>query len=1031
MSRPSLWPVLAALASAAWAPCAQAQTFISGALSDSTTGPLGSGVYVTTGNISVPAGQTLTIAAGAIVKFQNGYLFSVDGTLKVNGNAGNKVIFTDIRDDSAGGDTNANGASSGGAGWWYGLLMNDGSDASTLAHFEVRYAGYGYYGGLHMSQSSASFSNGLVRNGLSGGAYLGNNSFPTISACSFQSNGGIAIDGVDVDALPGFANNTATSNGLNGVRVTSGGVSTNATLSPANGINGAVYFDSTLGIPAGKTLTIQAGTVLKFQNGQYVNVDGTLLVNGSSGNKVIFTDFRDDSAGGDTNSDGASSGSAGWWYGLLMNDGSDASVLSSFEVRYAGYGYYGGLHLNLCDATFSGGIVRNGYSSGAYLGNNSFPSISACSFQSNAGRAIDGVPLAALPDLLNNTATSNGSNQVRVVSATVAAPLTLGPANGINGAVFLDATLVVPAAQTLTLQAGLVLKIQTGQWVNVDGTLIAQGASNNPVVFTDYRDDSVGGDTNGDGASGGSAGWWWGLYFNGTSDSSALDYFEVRYAGYGYGAGVNITDSDLKLTRGVVRNCFSAGIDLSGSSARPLINRCLIQQNGASAIARASMAAVPFITRNTATGNAYNHLLVTNGTVSGNLYIDGNAGVNDVVVMQTTLNVPTGAHLTLGPGASFKIVSGQYVNVDGTLDVIGSESDPVVFTDYRDDSIGGDSNGDGSSTGAPGWWYGLLISSNATSNGIDHLRVRYGGYGYYAAITNASPAVGFDHVRVEHSFAYGFQLDNAARARFLATVGCASGILLNGGNFTLEHATVPGGDRGIRDNGPFLGNVVDSIAWGCNFNYDNFAAGQVRYSCGLATGTGNINVDPRFVAPATGDLRLQASSPCIDSGDTLSPLDADGSRSDMGAYPTLGANAPQVYCTGKANSAGCTPFLAPFGFASASSPESFLVRAFNVVNQKNGLFFYGLSGRQSAPFQGGTKCVANPVHRLGLQPSGGNLGVNDCSGIYVQDFNALIQGNVDPLLVAGAQVNVQCWYRDPSVPSNTGLSNGLEFHITP
>lgn len=51
------------------------------------------------------------------------------------------------------------------------------------------------------------------------------------------------------------------------------------------------------------------------------------------------------------------------------------------------------------------------------------------------------------------------------------------------------------------------------------------------------------------------------------------------------------------------------------------------------------------------------------------------------------------------------------------------------------------------------------------------------------------------------------------------------------------------------------------------------------------TGTGNINSDPLFYA-TTGDSAyyLTADSPCLNTGDPLSPHDPDGSTTDMGAY---------------------------------------------------------------------------------------------------------------------------------------------------
>ena len=126
------------------ASAAAAQTPICGSIRDGAGGPLLSGVvYHTTGNLSVSAGQTLTVQAGAIVKF-SGHLFTVDGTLDVNGTAGSPVIFTSIHDDSAGGDTNGNGnATAPGPDQWYGISLSSSAGASTLDFASIRYTGAG------------------------------------------------------------------------------------------------------------------------------------------------------------------------------------------------------------------------------------------------------------------------------------------------------------------------------------------------------------------------------------------------------------------------------------------------------------------------------------------------------------------------------------------------------------------------------------------------------------------------------------------------------------------------------------------------------------------------------------------------------------------------------------------------------------------------------------------------------------------------------------------------------------------------
>lgn len=57
------------------------------------------------------------------------------------------------------------------------------------------------------------------------------------------------------------------------------------------------------------------------------------------------------------------------------------------------------------------------------------------------------------------------------------------------------------------------------------------------------------------------------------------------------------------------------------------------------------------------------------------------------------------------------------------------------------------------------------------------------------------------------------------------------------------------------------------------------------------SGTGNIQTDPQFINPSQGNFNLRENSPAIDSGDPASELDADGTRADMGAFPTTQSSA--------------------------------------------------------------------------------------------------------------------------------------------
>lgn len=143
------------------------------------------------------------------------------------------------------------------------------------------------------------------------------------------------------------------------------------------------------------------------------------------------------------------------------------------------------------------------------------------------------------------------------------------------------------------------------------------------------------------------------------------------------------------------------------------------------------------------------------------------------------------------------------------------------------------------------------------------------------------------------------------------------------------------------------------------------------------------------------------------------------------------SSAFTTYCTAKTASVGCLPAIGASGLPSASSPSGFPITCASVINNKNALLFYSLTGAQALAFQGGTLCVKTPIRRTAVLNSGGNPPPNDCSGTLSFDFNAFIAGGSDPLLVAGQQVNAQWWFRDPgfSPPNNTGLSNAIEFVI--
>ena len=121
---------------------------VSGTLSGSETwSPLIAQAYVITNDLVIPAGVTLTVAPGAVVKSSGGSgetnpcssniacSLSVQGTLEAVGTSADPITFTSINDNSVGGDT---GSGSPSAGDWNGIYLG-GSGSLDVVHATMEY----------------------------------------------------------------------------------------------------------------------------------------------------------------------------------------------------------------------------------------------------------------------------------------------------------------------------------------------------------------------------------------------------------------------------------------------------------------------------------------------------------------------------------------------------------------------------------------------------------------------------------------------------------------------------------------------------------------------------------------------------------------------------------------------------------------------------------------------------------------------------------------------------------------------------
>lgn len=881
---------------------ATAQVPIGGTIYDGMGGPLLSGtVYHTTAHLTVPGGQTLTVQPGAIVKF-DGHLFTVQGTLLANGSSASPVIFTSIHDDAAGGDTNGNGSATlPGPAQWFGVVFRDEADASSLTHAIVRYTGGGYLPAVQLNSADIHATDCTFSDGRWGAMDLTNSARPSVTRCEFaRCENRPAIFGALVDAVPGFVDDSVTGNpGGNYLRIDTGTLQGNVTLSANNCPGGALVYANHLYVPTGITLTLNAGVILK-SDGLLVTIDGTLLANGTNLEPVIFTSLHDDLAGGDTNGNGnATVPGPSQWFGIVFRGGSDASSLLHTIVRYTGVGYLPAVQLQSADIHVDFCAFTDGDWGGMDLTNSSRPVVSHCTIERCNNRpAIFGVSLPAVEGFTDDVAQGNdGGNYLRIDTPTLAAgSLDLSVHNCPGGALVFADHLTVAAGAILTLEPGVILKASGNLIVTIDGTLVTNGTRSNPVIFTSFHDDAAGGDTNGNGtATAPAPGQWFGVVFTDAADASTLDHTIVRYTGVGYLPAISLRSANVHLSDCALSDGGWGGMDLSNDAA-PTVTRCAIERClERPAVFGVPIDSVPGFTDCTVADNAGgNFLRIDTPTVASHVAIRKANVLGGAIVFAGHMYVPNGTSLRVEAGVVLKAGGTLLVTIDGTLTIDG----PVVFTSWKDDLYGGDTNGDGTSHGSPGDWFGIDLRASASGSSLEHLLVRYAGAGYVSGIRCASSGVMLRACRTEFGSYGGFTLSDVGLAEDLvAFANLEDGFRLQGGTFDVRRSTSAyNTGAGFARSGSWSGHVRSCIAYfDVRGDWSGFATGSVEYcnGSGLVGGTGNLSLDPRFVDASSGDLRLQVTSPCIDAGD---PSDAPQGLDPLGFPRFLDGDLNGLQC---------------------------------------------------------------------------------------------------------------------------------------
>ncbi|MCF6260340.1 MAG: right-handed parallel beta-helix repeat-containing protein [Gammaproteobacteria bacterium] len=641
---------------------------------------------------------------------------------------------------------------------------------------------------------------------------------------------------------------------------------------------GVFYVSNNVSVAPGVSLTIQPGVIVKFASGRNLFIDGSLSVLGQDANPVTFTAFTDDSAGGDTNGDGASTGAPGYWGRIQFNDAAnDASFIDHAVVRYGGSGNDGSVYIFRCNARLSNSevshsgsygvriyesspvidgntiadnglsgilndryrygassrpvfrnntVTRNGgsglvvnWASPAVVDNNIITGNTDWGIYTNASvgmgiisnNTITGnrvsvrLPFSRLPNSSDgNTLSPNTHNRVEFWGDGLSRVLTLG-LSGIDQYYQVGNNAVVSTGALLTIPPGTIWKFGSGTGLTIDGALNAVGNSGNRITFTSYRDDSVGGDTNGDGNSAGQADDWGRIQINDTAIDflTRIENTDIRYGGRGSSGSLYVYRADIDVLNNTISRSSSYGLRIYeasptvtgntisdnndtgifiqrsryGVSASPLISNNTLSDNarhglysewatpsvdnnqiinnGEWGIYHTNGVGAPVISGNTVTGNRYSARLpataipnsTDNNTLLPNLidglWIIGTNRTEDLRLevlnngdatlqsyrVEGSLVMNNGTTLTVEPGVIVKFTGNSELTVHGKLNAVGTTDNKIVFTSYLDDAHGGDFNEDGyGSSPGNGNWRGIYLSNQADdSSVIEHAVIQYGG----------------------------------------------------------------------------------------------------------------------------------------------------------------------------------------------------------------------------------------------------------------------------------------------------------------
>ncbi|GJM44330.1 MAG: hypothetical protein DHS20C21_11720 [Gemmatimonadota bacterium] len=746
--------------------------------------PIPNITYLLLGDITIAPAATLNVDAGVIVKCLNTSTdIHVSGTLNAIGTAAadSQIVFTSFKDDNRGdpADTNNDGSTTApSSGDWGGIVFAPGS-GGLLDYCAVQYGGYSTNNScVYMDNvgSAVTISNSEIGDS-SYGIEVRGVSDPTLTN-NVVSNCANTPVLMSVSANPTFSGNSFVTNGVTALGLLNETVNVDSQIfkrTVAGFTNITYVLIGNLTMDVGTVLTVDPGVVVKMRTGSTVlNINGGLQAIGAPADSIVFTSWKDDVHGNpaDTNGDGSATVPAHSDWGWIKFLPTAIDSVSNLDYCFLGYGgwvnsqpWNGTIWCNSSSPTITNcnfwndriGVRVDGTSSATITGNNFFNSLS--------------VPIhisaTSTPTISGNSYSDNGFHALGLISETLASSATLSvPTAGVAqfGTPFTyflaQGAITVGGGSVLTIDPDVIVKFDS-YGINIAGGLVAEDlGGSNPIVFTDIKDDSHGGDSNVNSNSNGPGNSDWpGLTFQDASDDANCRLIGCEFW-YG-GSSTPKAPVRIEQANTTVDDCSfefnNHGIWVQGI-ASPSITNNLIRQSSSMPIV------IDILSSPTFSGNVFDSNGITAlGYVGGTLAQDGTIPVRNLAgftnitnVLDSNLTVLFGANLTIDPGVVLKAWDGASpfwavggsITVSGGLIMDGTPGNRIVITSVEDDTVGNplDTNGDGAlTTPAPDDWnyVRFLDVSDDGVSVLDYVDLRYGGASSLGSVSidSASPTI--------------------------------------------------------------------------------------------------------------------------------------------------------------------------------------------------------------------------------------------------------------------------------------------------